>query len=111
MKNLLEVEQLQVSYGKIAALNGISLYIEPGEIVAMIGANGAGKTTLINTISGILQPQKGSIKFKAELISTLPAWKIARKRVIQIPEGRKVFPKLTVMENLELGAFLKKTEK
>jgi len=111
MKNLLEVEQLQVSYGKIAALNGISLYIEPGEIVAMIGANGAGKTTLINTISGILQPQKGSIKFKAELISTLPAWKIARKRVIQIPEGRKVFPKLTVMENLELGAFPEKDGK
>ncbi len=111
MKNLLEVEQLQVSYGKIAALNGISLYIEPGEIVAMIGANGAGKTTLINTISGILQPQKGSIKFKDELISALPAWKIARKRVVQIPEGRRVFPKLTVMENMELGAFPEKDGK
>ena len=108
MTKLLEVDQIQVSYGKIAALNAVSLCIEPGEIVAIIGANGAGKTTLINTISGILQPQKGSIKFKDELISGLPAWKIARKRVIQIPEGRKVFPKLTVLENMELGAFPEK---
>ncbi|MDI6736865.1 MAG: ATP-binding cassette domain-containing protein, partial [bacterium] len=69
MEKLLQVEKIQVYYGKIAALNSLSLYIEPGEIVAIIGANGAGKTTLINTISGVLHPQKGFIKFKDEIIS------------------------------------------
>ncbi|MFH1563582.1 MAG: ABC transporter ATP-binding protein [Nitrospirota bacterium] len=105
MENLLEVNQIHVYYDKIAALKGVSLSLQPGEIVAIIGANGAGKTTLINTISGVLHPQKGFIKFKDEIISNLPAWKIARKGVVQIPEGRKVFPKLTVVENMELGAF------
>ncbi|MBU0699777.1 ABC transporter ATP-binding protein [bacterium] len=105
MENLLEVDQIHVYYDKIAALKGISLYLQQGEIVAMIGANGAGKTTLINTISGVLHPQKGFVKFKDEIISNLPAWKIARRRVVQIPEGRKVFPRLTVLENIEIGAF------
>lgn len=105
MEKLLEVSEIDVYYGKIGVLHRISLYIEPHEIVAIIGANGAGKTTLINTISGILRPQKGVIKFRNEIISTLPAWKIARKGIIQIPEGRKVFSRLTVMENMELGAF------
>ncbi len=105
MEKLLQVEEIQVYYGKIVALNGLSLYIEPHEIVAIIGANGAGKTTLINTISGVLRPQKGFIKFDDKIISNLPVWKIARYGVIQIPEGRKVFPRLTVVENMELGAF------
>jgi len=102
---LLQIEDIKVYYEKIAALKGVSLYIDPGEIVAIIGANGAGKTTLINSISGILKPTQGHIKFKDEKISNIPAWKIARSGVVQIPEGRKVFPKLTVLENMEIGAF------
>ncbi len=105
MQNLLQIDDIHVSYDKIAALKGVSLYLQPGEIVAMIGANGAGKTTLINTISGVLPLQKGSIRFKDKVISNLPAWKIARYGIVQIPEGRKVFPGLTVVENMELGAF------
>ncbi|MEK7814158.1 MAG: ABC transporter ATP-binding protein [Candidatus Desantisbacteria bacterium] len=105
MEKLLQIEEIYVYYDKIAALKGVSLYLQQGEIVAMIGANGAGKTTLINTISGVLASQKGFIKFKDEIISNLPAWKIARKGIVQIPEGRKVFPGLTVVENMELGAF------
>lgn len=111
MENLLEIDRIHVYYGKIAALQGVSLYLQPGEIVAIIGANGAGKTTLINTISGVLHPQQGSIKFKDEIISNLPAWKIARKGVVQIPEGRKVFPRLTVVENMEMGAFPENNKK
>ncbi|MDI6781958.1 MAG: ABC transporter ATP-binding protein [bacterium] len=105
MEKLLQIEGIHVYYDKIAALKGVSLYLQQGEIVAMIGANGAGKTTLINTISGVLPLQKGFVRFKDEIISNLPAWKIARKSIVQIPEGRKVFPGLTVVENMELGAF------
>lgn len=111
MESLLQIDQLHVYYNKIAALKGISLYLQQGEIVAMIGANGAGKTTLINTISGILPSQKGFIRFKDEIISNLPACKIARKGIVQIPEGRKIFPGLTVVENMELGAFSKNNKK
>ncbi len=107
-KKILEIEQIYTYYNKIAALKKVSLYLQSEEIIAIIGANGAGKTTLINTISGILHPEKGYIKFNNEIISGLPAWKIARKGIIQIPEGRKVFPKLTVEENLELGAYPQK---
>lgn len=102
---LLEVSEIQVYYEQIAALKGVSLYLNAGEMLAIIGANGAGKTTLINTISGVLHPRVGSIKFKGERIDHLPAWKIARKRILQIPEGRKVFAKQSVLENLELGAY------
>ena len=102
---LLEVSDIQVLYGQIAALKGVSLELNEGEILAIIGANGAGKTTLINTISGILHPRTGSIKFRGELISSLPAWRIARKGILQIPEGRRVFAKQSVLENLELGAY------
>jgi len=105
---LLEVNNIFLSYDKIEALKGVSLFMNPGEIVAIIGANGAGKTTLINAISGVLKPHKGEIKFKGETISNLPAFKIARMRIIQVPEGRKVFNKLTVTENLEMGAYPQK---
>jgi branched-chain amino acid transport system ATP-binding protein len=111
MKRLLEIDQLHVYYDKIAALKGVSLHLQQGEIVAMIGANGAGKTTLINSISGVLPTQKGFIKFKDEIISNLPAWKIARKGIVQIPEGRKIFQGLTVVENMELGAFPENNKK
>lgn len=102
---LLEVDNIQVFYGQIAALKGISLQMDKGEILAIIGANGAGKTTLINTISGVLHPREGQIRFAGERIDKLPAWKIARKKILQIPEGRKVFAKQSVLENLELGAY------
>lgn len=102
---LLEVDNIQVFYGQIAALKGVSLQMDKGEILAIIGANGAGKTTLINTISGVLHPREGQIRFAGERIDKLPAWKIARKKILQIPEGRKVFAKQSVLENLELGAY------
>ncbi|HVP07562.1 MAG TPA: ABC transporter ATP-binding protein [Candidatus Acidoferrum sp.] len=102
---LLEVDNITLYYEQIAALKGVSLNLEAGEIVAIIGANGAGKTTLINTISGILRPRSGQIRFKGETISGLPAHKVARKRIVQIPEGRKLFNKLSVRENLEMGAY------
>jgi len=108
MQSLLQIEEIYIYYDKIAALKGVSLYLQPGEIVAIIGANGAGKTTLINAISGVLHPQKGHIKFRNEIISNLPAWKISRKGIVQVPEGRKIFPKLTVAENMELGAYSEK---
>jgi branched-chain amino acid transport system ATP-binding protein len=102
---LLKAENLSVYYEKIAALKQVSVEIAKGEIVAIIGANGAGKTTLINALSGILPLKDGSISFEDEKISGLPAWKVARKGLVQIPEGRKIFPKLTVLENLEIGAY------
>ncbi len=102
---LLEVSDLHLNYDHIAALKGVSLTLEKGEIVAIIGANGAGKTTLINTISGVLKPHKGEIRFKGEIVSGQPAYKITRKKIIQVPEGRKVFNKLSVLENMEMGAF------
>ncbi len=102
---LLEVDNIFMYYGQIAALKGVSLTLERGEIVAIIGANGAGKTSLINTISGVLKPRQGEIRFDGKPISNLPAHVIARLGVVQIPEGRKVFNKLTVTENLEMGAY------
>jgi branched-chain amino acid transport system ATP-binding protein len=102
---LLEVENIAIAYNKIEALKGVSIGLDTGEIVAIIGANGAGKTTLINTISGVLRPTQGEIRFKGETISHLPAYQVARRRIIQVPEGRKVFNKLSTLENLEMGAF------
>jgi len=105
---LLEIDNIFLSYEKIEALKGVSLYLNPGEIVAIIGANGAGKTSLINTVSGVLKPHKGEIRFKGDPITHLPAYKIARRRIVQVPEGRKLFNKLTVTENLEMGAYAEK---
>jgi branched-chain amino acid transport system ATP-binding protein len=103
---MLKLDKITVSYGKIVALNDVTLSVDKGEIIGIIGANGAGKTTLINTVSGILRPVKGAVTFLDERIDNLPAWKIVSKGIVQIPEGRKLFPKMTVLENMELGAYL-----
>ena len=102
---MLKVENLQVYYGAIHALQGISFNLEKGEIVALIGANGAGKSTALNTISGILRPREGSVIFEGQEIHKMPPQEIVRQSVIQIPEGRKIFSRMTVTENLEMGAY------
>ncbi len=102
---MLEIKDLNVYYGAIHALKGIDFYLKEGEIVALIGANGAGKSTTLNAISGLLKPRQGQIIFKDEDISSSPPQDVVRKGIIQIPEGRKIFPPLTVYENLELGAY------
>ncbi len=103
---MLEVKNLHVYYGAIHALKGISFHVERGEIVALIGANGAGKSTTLNTISGILSAREGTIHFLDQEISLVPASDIVRLGIVQSPEGRKIFATLTVMENLEMGAYL-----
>ncbi len=102
---MLNVENLQVYYGAIHALKGISFHLEQGEIVALIGANGAGKSTVLNTISGILHPREGSVSFEGQDIHKTPPQDIVRKGVIQVPEGRKIFPRMTVAENLAMGGY------
>ncbi|MCW8859701.1 MAG: ABC transporter ATP-binding protein [Deltaproteobacteria bacterium] len=104
---LFEIKDLEVSYGSIAAIKGISLEVRKGEIVTILGANGAGKTTTMRTISQLLKAKSGSIKFKGHELTQLPAHKIVRLGVSQSPEGRRVFGILTVEENLMLGAFVK----
>ena len=103
---MLQVEDLQVYYGAIHALKGISFNLEQGEIVALIGGNGAGKSTTLNTISGLLHPKSGRVVFKGDDISMVPPQDIVRLQIIQVPEGRRIFPKLTVQENLEMGAYI-----
>lgn len=103
---LLEVENLNVYYGAIHALQGISFNIEEGEIVTLIGANGAGKSTTLRTISGIIRPRSGKIVFKGEEITLTPPEAIVRKGISHVPEGRKIFAPLTVRENLEMGAYI-----
>jgi len=102
---LLEVDNLDVYYGAIHALQGVSFNVEEGEIVTLIGANGAGKSTTLRTISGLLQPRTGSIKFRGKEITTTPAEQIVRLGISQVPEGRKIFAPLTVRENLMMGAY------
>lgn len=102
---LLEVQDLNVYYGAIHALQGISFTVNEGEIVTLIGANGAGKTTTLSTISGLLRPRRGFVRFKGQDISMMPAEQIVRQGISQVPEGRKIFAPLTVQENLEMGAF------
>jgi branched-chain amino acid transport system ATP-binding protein len=102
---MLKVDNLQVYYGAIHALQGVSFHLEEGEIVALIGANGAGKSTVLNTISGILRPREGAVIFEGQDIHTTPPQEIVRKGVIQIPEGRKIFSRMSVAENLEMGAY------
>lgn len=103
---MLNVENLQVYYGAIHALKGVSFHLERGEVVALIGANGAGKSTVLNTISGLLRPREGSIWFEGSEIHNAPPQEIVHKGVIQVPEGRKIFPRMTVTENLEMGAYI-----
>ena len=102
---LLEIDSLDVYYGAIHALKGISLHIEKGEIVTLIGANGAGKSTTINTISGLLKPKTGTVTFEGRRIDRVLPHKIVELGVSQAPEGRKIFPNLSTLENLELGAY------
>src|SRR4051812_41401731 len=104
---VLEVRDLVVNYGVIAALHGLSLQIRKGDIVTLIGANGAGKTTTLRTISGLLRPKAGTVKFNGEDITQCAPHKIVKRGLAQVPEGRLVFANLTVRENLEMGAFLR----
>ena len=108
MQSMLQVNDLEHKYGAIRSLKGVSLEVHKGEVVALIGANGAGKTTLLRCISGILRPCGGSITFEGESIYQLPSYKVSKKGVVQVLESRHVFPKLTVMENIHMGAFLRK---
>jgi branched-chain amino acid transport system ATP-binding protein len=104
--SLLEVENVHTYYGQIHALKGVSLTIDKGEIVTLIGANGAGKSTLLKTTSGLLRPRQGSIHLDGEDLSHYPPHEIVVKGLVQVPEGRRVFGRLTVIENLEMGAFV-----
>ena len=103
----LEIRDLHVSYGGIRALKGIDLTVEEGQIVTLIGANGAGKSTTLRAISGLQRPQSGSILYGGEELVGLPAKEIVRRGIIHVPEGRRVFPDMTVAENLKIGAFLR----
>ena len=104
---MLRVEDINVYYGAIHAIKGISLEVNDGEIVALIGSNGAGKSTTLRTISGLMKPKTGRIMYDGEDITGVPAHKIVGKGLCQVPEGRHVFANMTVMENLELGAYLR----
>ncbi len=103
---VLELNDVHTYYGKIHALKGITLSVERGEIVTLIGSNGAGKTTTLRTISGLLRPRQGAVRLNNESIAGAPAHKIVEKGIGHVPEGRGVFAALTVLENLEMGAFL-----
>ncbi len=105
---LLEVEGLRVHWGKAEALKGISLHIMEGEVVSIVGANGAGKTTLMRTISGLKTPTSGRIRFHGESIENMPAHKIAKRGIAHIPAGRMVFAPMTVLDNLKVGAYLRR---
>lgn len=105
---MLKIKDMNVYYGAIHALKGISLEINEGEIVTLIGANGAGKSTTLRTISGLLKPKTGTIEFEGKNIAGMPAQNIVKAGISQVPEGRRVFAEMTVMENLELGAFIRK---
>ncbi|WP_129629160.1 ABC transporter ATP-binding protein [Candidatus Oscillochloris fontis] len=106
---LLELRNVHTYYGKIHALKGISIKINQGEIVTLIGSNGAGKSTTLRTISGLLNPRQGEVLLDDKPIHNIPAHEIVKMGVAQSPEGRKIFPRLTVLENLELGAYLHDT--
>jgi branched-chain amino acid transport system ATP-binding protein len=108
MTALLEVEDLRVAYGKILAVKGISFTVDEGQVVTLIGTNGAGKTTTLRTISGLLRPSGGGIRFMGQDITKVPAHQILSLGVAHSPEGRRIFPRLTVEENLLLGAFARK---
>ena len=103
---MLEIKNLQVSYGAITALHGISLSVKAGGIVTLIGANGAGKTTTLKTISGLLKPKSGEIFYDGKNIAGLPPHQIVARGISHVPEGRMIFANLTVLENLQLGAYL-----
>jgi branched-chain amino acid transport system ATP-binding protein len=105
--SLFEIEDLRVYYGKAVALQGVSINLDKGEALAVIGPNGAGKTTLLKSIAGLV-PSEGSIRFQGKEISSLAPFEIARRRIILCPEGRKLFPELTVRQNLDMGGYVRK---
>ena len=107
---MLKINNLHVFYGAIHALKGVDLHLEQGEIVALIGSNGAGKSTTLNAVSRLLEAREGSIDFEGKDITNLPAQEIVKMGVIQVPEGRKIFSKMSVQENLEMGAYLSKSK-
>jgi branched-chain amino acid transport system ATP-binding protein len=111
IKPLLQLENIHTYYGNIHALHGISLYVNPGEIVTLIGSNGAGKSTTIRTISGIMHPRQGAILFDGQPIHTIEAHDLVSRGISQSPEGRRIFPRLTVRDNLEMGAFKRNDKK
>ena len=102
---MLEVKDLQVSYGMIQAIKGISFEVNQGEVIALIGANGAGKTTILHTVTGLLAPKAGSIMFEGQDITKVPAHKIVSMGMAHVPEGRRVFAQLSVYDNLKMGAY------
>jgi branched-chain amino acid transport system ATP-binding protein len=108
---MLEVQNLQVAYGELPALQGVSLTIQPGELVALVGPNGAGKTTLLKTIAGLLAPRAGVIRWQDEIISSASPQRIVEHGIALVPEGRRLFAAMTVRENLELGAFTQRAQK
>jgi branched-chain amino acid transport system ATP-binding protein len=108
---MLEVENLHVSYGAIKALHGVNLKVTRGSIVTLIGANGAGKSTTLRALSGLVKPSAGSIRYEDQEISKLPANKVVGRGLCHVPEGRMIFPNLTVAENLRMGAYLQRDKK
>lgn len=108
---ILEVEDIHTYYGDMQALFGVSLTVNEGEIVTMIGANGAGKTTTMKTISGILAPRSGRVRYKGKEIQGTPAHRLVTEGLVLVPDGHQVFPTLTVMENLKMGAITRKDQK
>lgn len=108
---MLKIKDLSVGYGDVIVVKDLTITIEPGKIVALIGANGAGKTTTLKTISGLLKARSGTILFQDKPIHTTPSHKIVEAGLVQVAEGRKLFPRLTVLENLELGSFLARAKK
>ena len=108
---MLTVTDLQVYYGVIQAIKGISFSVNQGEVIALIGANGAGKTTTLHTVTGLIQPRAGKIEFEGKDITKMPAHKIVSLGMAHVPEGRRIFQQLTVLDNLKLGAYTRKDKK
>jgi branched-chain amino acid transport system ATP-binding protein len=108
---MLTLENISVNYGAINALKGVSMHVEQGEVITLIGANGAGKTTTLRTITGLLNPREGRVTFEGEDISNVPTHKLVARGIAMSPEGRGVFANLTVRENLQMGAYLKKNKR
>ena len=106
---MLKLDNLHVNYGHFEALHGVSLEVNEGEIVVLLGSNGAGKTTTINTVSGLLTPLQGTVFFEGTDITKMPAYKRAELGLVQVPEGRKLFPEMSVYENLLVGSYVKST--
>ncbi len=106
--SMLEIKDLKVNYGMIQAIKGVSFCVEQGEVIALIGANGAGKTTILHTITGLLAPKEGSVMFEGTDITRIPAHKIVSRGMAHVPEGRRVFADLTVLQNLKMGAYTRK---